>query len=132
MIYCDAVNKLMSSYVKMTFYVECYTENEEYKYLSVGIMNYICDVICCPYSMTLNSLCRNYGDFHCGIFDDVIVIWIYCICTCFQEGGMRLIYCGVYVEIVICGDMQVHLRVVSCVGNPLLYVHIHHTQNIIN
>ena len=38
--------------VKMTFYVECDGANSVYKCLSVGTMNYSCDVICCPYGVT--------------------------------------------------------------------------------
>ena len=132
MICCDPVSKLMSSSVKMTFYVGCHGENGGYRYLSVGVMNYSCGVVHCPYCVTRNSLCRSYGDFGCGIFNDVIVIWIYCICTCLCDSGVRWIYWDVFVKIVIGGDVQVYLKVVSCVGNPLLFVFIHCIQNIVH
>ena len=45
-------------------------------------------------------------------------------------GGRLLICCEVYVGMVICGNMQVSLKVVLYVDNLLLCVHIHHTQSI--
>ena len=47
------MSKQISSYVKMTFYVEFHSKNSVYKCLSVDIMNYSCDVTCCPYGVDL-------------------------------------------------------------------------------
>ena len=60
--------------MKMICSVECHGKNDVYKYLSVGIMNYSCDVACCPYDLTLNSLCKSHSNFCCGICNDGIVI----------------------------------------------------------
>ena len=73
-ICCELLSKLMSSCVKKICNVECHDENDMYKYLSIGVMNYSYDIFCCPYDSTRNSLCKSHGDFCSGICDDGIVI----------------------------------------------------------
>ena len=117
----------MSSCVKMICNVGCNGGND--KYWSEGIMKYSYDDSCCLYNVTWNSLCGNYGNCGCSIYRDGTVTLICGVCTCPGDGGEKLIWCGVWYEILVCDDMQVYLRVVSHADSPLLYVHIHHIQS---
>ena len=110
--------------------VECHSENDVCKWLSVGIMNYSCDVISYPCGVTWNGPCRSHDDFYSDISEDGIEIQTDCVCTCLHDGGMRLIWCGGYYEIMVYGDVQVYLKEVSYVDNPSLCGHTHHTWNI--
>ena len=117
----------MSSGVKSICGVGCHGRNN--KYWNEGIMKYSYGDIYCLYDVTWNSVCMNHGECDCNICGDGTVTLICCACTCPGDDGEKLIWYGVWYGIFVCDDVQVCLRVVSDVDNPLLYVHIHHIQS---
>ena len=108
---CGPEGKLMSSCVKMICDVGCHGGND--KYWSEGVMKYPYGSAYCLYDVTWNGPCRNHGDCGCGIYGDVTVTLICCVCTCPGDAGKMSIWCSAWYGILVSDDVQVYLRVVS-------------------